>query len=46
MCAGMRRLSCGVRREALEVFGMSERAEEKSEAVGLVRRCVDMEVWV
>ena len=44
MSAGTWKLSCGVRREALEVLGVSESAEAKSWAVGFVRRLTDIEV--
>lgn len=40
------RRNCGDSCDAARVFGMSARAEVKSEAVGFVRRPVDMEVWM
>ena len=44
MSSGIWSLSWGVRRDAVEVFGMRAKAEAKSAAVGFVRRLVDMEV--
>ena len=44
MSAGIRRLSCGFRREAVEVLGTRARADAKSCAVGFVRRARAMDV--
>ena len=44
MSAGRSSFNSGMRRDACEVFGMAERAEAKSCAVGEVRREVRMDV--